>query len=196
MVSLDGLLSRAGQRWSGCVGPARRSPLSVKLAPGLNLCRGCRAPPCTRRGLARTIDAWPDNAETSPSAVAERESPIRGRTLAQRTTWDSQRVRLRGPRGCRLHPAKRRRRDPASRAKERSGRRCPTYPWQSQSRSRRRPTALPVHAYRGHAGTATAPRRKGLRDRDYGGGDKAERRRRWTTVGPFDHRRGYHPCGW
>jgi hypothetical protein len=57
----------------------------VKLAPGLNLCRGCRAPPCTRRGLARTIDAWPDNAETSPSAVAERESPSRGRTLTQRT---------------------------------------------------------------------------------------------------------------
>ena len=36
------------------------------------------------------------------------------------------------------------------RARRGSGRHRPTYPWQSQSRSRRRPTALPVHACSGH----------------------------------------------
>lgn len=45
--------------------------------------------------------------------------------------------------------------------REGSGRRCPGYPWQSQSRSRRRPTALPVHAYRGHAGMLAPSLKRG-----------------------------------
>ncbi len=40
----------------------------------------------------------------------------------------------------------------AFRAREGSGRRCPAYPWRSQSRSRRRSTALPVHVCSGHGG--------------------------------------------
>ena len=41
---------------------------------------------------------------------------------------------------------------PCRPAKEGRGRRCPTYPWQSQSKSGRRPTVLPVHASSGHSG--------------------------------------------
>jgi hypothetical protein len=47
----------------------------------------------------------------------------------------------------------------ACRAREGSGRLCPAYLWQSQSRSRRRPTALPVHASSSHARAVTASRR-------------------------------------
>ena len=43
--------------------------------------------------------------------------------LCRRTTWDSERARLRRSRGCRIHPAKRRRRDRASRALQ-GGRWC------------------------------------------------------------------------
>ena len=42
------------------------------------------------------------------------------------------------------------------RARERSGRLCPAYTWQPQSRSRRMPTALPVHAWSSHLGLVTA----------------------------------------
>jgi hypothetical protein len=108
-------------------------------------------------GTRASTSGWPPPATAETTAPRCTAAIPLGASRTAASSWSA-------ARGCRNRTSRARARrpacsgspSPACRAEEGSNRRFPTYPWQSQSRSWRRSTALLLDASRGPGGLVAA----------------------------------------